>query len=188
MARRGRCSGLWPCIASNVVGAQRISAPAFLFKVLEKLCERVFGAVKVDAKVAELADIFAAFEQLAPQVKDSFQFQLRHKLARKSAAKDEGEEKQEKHEKQNKREEHVGEEDGYFHIAPPLSIEKFQRVCEEASELCALVLAPFGYMRDLFPINPLTLLRRLEDASMPLPAALALSTAGGSRAREAGTA
>ena len=59
-----------------------------LFKVLEKLCERVFGAVKVDAKVAELANIFAAFEQLAPQVKDSFQFQLRHKLARKSAARE----------------------------------------------------------------------------------------------------
>ena len=60
-----------------------------VFNVLKKLYERVFGVVEVNTNIAELANIFAAFEQLAPQVKESFQFQLRHKLARKSAAKDE---------------------------------------------------------------------------------------------------
>ena len=72
-------------ILAVVLYSFRQLRPLF-FKALVKLFERVFGAVKVDAKVAELANIFAAFEQLAPQMKDSFQFQLRHKLARKSAA------------------------------------------------------------------------------------------------------
>ena len=74
-------------ILAVVLFSFRQLIPLF-FKVLGKLFERVFGAVKVDAKVAELVTIFTAFEQLAPQVKEPFQFQLRHILARESAAKD----------------------------------------------------------------------------------------------------